>query len=101
MEKPRSFYGQINFDNLLAGVKSGKVQTSIVTRKDGSTFRAININVWVNEKPKYDQDASISLQNKEEFREEKNVYIGNLRYMESNVKEANAEDFNEEYDLAF
>lgn len=101
MEKPRSFYGQINYDSLLEGVKSGKVQTSIVTRKDGSTFRAININVWVNETPKYDQNASISLQNKEEFREEKSFYIGNLRYMESKVQEATPDNFVDENDLPF
>ncbi|MDR7712475.1 hypothetical protein [Riemerella anatipestifer] len=95
MEKSRNFYGQINFDKLLEGVKSGKVKTQIVEKKDGSKFRAVNINVWVNDEPKYNQDASISLQNKEEFQNEKNIYIGNLKYMTSKVTEATAEDFSD------
>lgn len=101
MEKPRSFYGQINYDALLEGIKSGKIVAKIVERKDGTKFRAVDINVWVNEQRKYNADASISLQNKEEFREEKKQYIGNLRYMESKVQEAFVDDFQDEDDLPF
>ncbi|SDE00967.1 hypothetical protein [Riemerella columbipharyngis] len=96
MEKSKNLYGQINFDELINAVRSGKVKTSIVTKKDGTKFRAINVNVWINEVPKFGQDASITTQNKKEYKEEKNYYIGNLKFIESKVKEASPDDFEED-----
>ena len=98
MENKKHFYGQINFDELINAIKTGKIETKVIERKDKSTFRIININVWVNDERKYDNDASISLQFKKEFQEEKKIYIGNLRYMEQKSREANTEDFTEKDD---
>lgn len=61
-------YGSLNYDALLKAVKSGKVKTF----KTDSGVRLVNINVWVNDEPdKYDNDASIQVQFKDEFKEEK------------------------------
>ncbi|WP_312306514.1 hypothetical protein [Chryseobacterium sp.] len=70
------FYGSINYDALLNAIKTGKVKTF----KSTSGVRLVNINVWVNDQPdKFDNDASIQVQLKDEFRTEKGDYIGNLR----------------------
>lgn len=70
------FYGSINYDALLNAIKAGKVKTF----KSASGVRLVNINVWVNDQPdKFDNDASIQVQLKDEFRSEKGDYIGNLR----------------------
>lgn len=101
METKKHFYGQINYDALIDAIKTGKISTKIIERKDKTTFRVIDINVWVNDEPKYDNAASISLQLKEEFREEKKPYIGNLKYITSKVQEATTEDFTKDDDLPF
>ena len=58
------------------------------------------MNVWVNDEPDaHDNDASIQLQLKDEFRAEKKPYIGNLRkYVKKEPTEAKADDFQEEDD---
>ena len=93
-------YGSLNYDALLKAVKSGKVKTF----KTESGVRLVNINVWVNDEPdKYDNDASIQVQFKDEFKEEKADYVGNLKkYVKKEPKEASANDFpDEDDDLPF
>ncbi|MEA1849242.1 hypothetical protein U9K52_09985 [Chryseobacterium sp. MHB01] len=92
-------YGSLNYDALLKAVKSGRVKVF----KTESGVRLININVWVNDEPdKYDNDASIQVQLKDEFKEEKADYVGNLRkYVKKELKEGSSEDFNDDDDLPF
>lgn len=92
-------YGSLNYDALLKAVKSGKVKTF----KTESGVRLINVNVWVNDEPdKYDNDASIQVQYKDEFKEEKADYVGNLKkYVKKEPKEASANDFSDDDDLPF
>jgi hypothetical protein len=89
-------FGSINYDALLKAVKSGKVKTF----KTESGVRLININVWLNDTPdNYDNDASIQVQFKDEFREEKADYIGNLRkYVKKDPNPATAEDYKDDDD---
>lgn len=89
-------YGSINYDALLKSIKSGKVKTF----KTESGVRLININVWVNDEPdKYDNDASIQVQLKDDFKEEKGDYIGNLKkYVKKELQEGNKDDFNNDDD---
>ena len=69
-------YGSLNFSALKTALKTGKVKT--FTTESG--VQLININVWINDQPdNYDNDASIQVQFKDEFREEKQPYIGNLK----------------------
>ena len=42
-------YGSINFDELLAQIRTGTINTEIVTRKNGETFRSVSLNIWVND----------------------------------------------------
>lgn len=98
------YFADLNYDALLKAVKTGKVNTEIITRKDGSTFRKINLNLWVNSEPdQFKNDGSIQAQMKPEHREEKH-YLGNLRkYTPKAPEEAPAEVFTkeEEDDLPF
>lgn len=89
-------YGSINYDALLKAVKSGKVKTFI----SASGVRLININVWLNDQPdNYDNDASIQVQMKDEFKEEKADYIGNLRkHKKKEPVQATPEDFKDNDD---
>jgi hypothetical protein len=94
-------YGSINYDELLNQIKTGKINTSIVTRQNGETFRSVGINVWVNdEEDQYGNVAGVQLQLKKEAREtgEKAPYIGNLKLHSPKVKEATANDFQDEDD---
>ena len=94
-------YGSINFDDLLNQLKTGNIETQIVTRKDGTTFRSVNINVWVNDtEDQYGNTASVQLQLKKEIREkgEKAPYIGNLKLNTPKVQEGTANDFKDEDD---
>lgn len=98
------YYGSINYDELLKAVKSGNAKTSIVTRQNGETFRAVDVNVWINEAPdQYKNDGSISVQLKKEAydRGEKGPYIGNLKKSTPTVIEADPNAFNDEDDLPF
>lgn len=94
-------YGSINYDALLKAIKTGKVKTF----QTESGIRLININVWINDQPdNFDNDASIQVQFKEEFREDKADYIGNLKkYVKKEPKEVGAEAFSsyEDEDLPF
>ena len=99
-------YGSINFDDLLNQLKTGNIETQIVTRKDGTTFRSVNINVWVNDtEVQYGNMASVQLQLKKEIRDkgEKAPYIANLKLHTPKVQEGTANDFPKEEgdDLAF
>lgn len=99
-------YGSINYDALLDQLRTGNIETQIVTRKDGTTFRSVNINVWVNdEEDQYGNVASIQLQLKKEVRDkgEKSPYIGNMKLHTPTVQEGTAEDFakSEDDDLPF
>ena len=69
-------YGSLNFSALKTALKTGKVKT--FTTKSG--VQLINVNVWINDQPdNYNNDASIQVQLKDEFKEEKSPYIGNLK----------------------
>lgn len=95
------FYGSINYDELLAAAKSGKASIKKVTKKDGSTFRAIDINVWINDKPdQFGRDGAVVVQvNEEAYKAgEKGVYIANLKKSTPTVQEASADDFNDDID---
>lgn len=95
------FYGSINHDEYMAFLKSGKAKVNIVTRKDGSTFRSVDVNVWINEKPdQFKNDGSILVQtNEEAFKAgEKGAYIANIKRSTQAVKEATADDFNDDID---
>lgn len=90
-------YGSINYDALLEALKTGKIKT-FRTEKG---VRLVNINVWVNDEPdKYDNDASIQLQLKDDYSntDEKNPYIGNLKKHKQKIYEATAQDFQDETD---
>lgn len=95
MQKPLSFYGQINYTKLKEAMKSGKIVGQKVQTKDGEQL-FININVWVNEEAdQYNNNASIQCQlNKEayEAKEKNTYYIGNLRYQTPSTKDATTED---------
>ena len=99
-------FGSINFDELLNQIKTGKMNTQVITRENGETFRSVGISVWVNdEEDKYGNTASVQLQLKKEVRDqgEKAPYIGNLKLHTPKVKEGSAEDFSndEDDDLPF
>lgn len=98
------YFGQINYDELLETLKSGKANTQIVERKDGTKFRAVDVNIWLNaQKDQFGQDGSIQIGMKEEHRSEKH-YLGNLRkFTPKPPEEAKAETFaqEEDDDLAF
>lgn len=89
-------FGSINYDALVKAIKSGKVKTF----QTESGVRLVNINVWVNDEPdKYDNDASIQVQMKEEFKEEKGDYIGNLKkYVKKEPKAIDGEEFFDDQD---
>ena len=94
-------YGSINFDELLAQIRTGTINTEIVTRKNGETFRSVSLNIWVNDQEdQYGNIASVQLQLKKENRDkgEKSPYIGNLKQYTPKVQEGTAEDFKEEDD---
>ena len=94
-------YGSINYDELLNQIKTGKINTTIVTRQNGETFRSIGINVWVNDdEDNYGNVAGVQLQLKKEVREagEKAPYIGNLKLHTPKVQEASANDFKDDDD---
>ena len=56
-------YGSINFDELLAQIRTGTINTEIVTRKNGETFRSVSLNIWVNDQEdQYGNIASVQLQ---------------------------------------
>ena len=56
-------YGSINFDDLLNQLKTGNIETQIVTRKNGETFRSVSLNIWVNDQEdQYGNIASVQLQ---------------------------------------
>ena len=92
-------YGSINFDELLAQIRTGTINTEIVTRKNGETFRSVSLNIWVNDQEdQYGNIASVQLQLKKENRDkgEKSPYIGNLKQHTPKVQEGTAEDFPKE-----
>ena len=63
-------YGSINFDELLAQIRTGTINTEIVTRKNGETFRSVSLNIWVNDQEdQYGNIASVQLQLKKENRD--------------------------------
>jgi len=95
------FFGSINYDELLKALKSGTAKTSIVTRKDGATFRTVDVNVWINEETdQYKNDGSISVQLKKEAYEagEKGAYIGNIKKSVQSVQDAPSDAFADEPD---
>ena len=56
-------YNSINFDELLAQIRTGTINTEIVTRKNGETFRSVSLNIWVNDQEdQYGNIASVQLQ---------------------------------------
>lgn len=90
--KNKRFYGSINFDALLSAIKNEKVKTY-----KNEKARFVNINVWINTEPdQYDNDGAIQLQLKEDFKDEKSVYIGNLREAKPKITEATPKDFEQE-----
>ena len=99
-------YGSINFDELLAQIKTGTINTQVVTRQNGEKFRSVSINIWVNDQEdQYGNIASVQLQLKKENRDkgEKSPYIGNLKQHTPKVQEGTANDFpkDEDEDLPF
>lgn len=58
------------------------------------------MNVWVNDEPDaHDNDASIQLQLKDEFRAEKKPYIGNLRkYVKKELQEVSSAEIIDDVD---
>lgn len=89
---PQSFYGSINFDSLLNGLKSGELKTFV--NAEGKRF--ININIYVNdEDDKYGNRGSVSVPLKEEFQTDnhKRYYIGNIKLSTPQIKEGTAQDF--------
>lgn len=72
----KRYYGSINFDALVQGIKNGQVATHVTERGK----RYVNISVWVNDEPdQYGNEGSLQLVNKKEFMDEKKIYIGNIR----------------------
>lgn len=95
-DKPLSFYGQIDYTELKEALKAGKVQATWVDTQKGKRLM-VNLNVWVKEEAdQYQQNASIQLQHKVEFRSEKAPYIGNLKYQKPKVTEASQESITNE-----
>ena len=92
-------YGSINFDELLAQIKTGTINTQVVTRQNGETFRSVSLNIWVNDQEdQYGNIASVQLQLKKENRDkgEKSPYIGNLKLYTPKIQEGTANDFPKE-----
>lgn len=92
------YYGSINFDSLLIAIKSGQV----ATYKSDKGTRYVNVNIWINAEPnQYGHHGSIQLSNKEEYRNEKSIYIGNLKKAEPKISEATPQDFLDLDDVPF
>ncbi|MEI7486434.1 MAG: hypothetical protein WCJ72_03315 [Chryseobacterium sp.] len=95
--KPLSFYGQIDYTELKEALKTGKVKASWVDFKTKGKRLMVDINVWVKEEAdQYHNNASIQVQNKTEFQNENQAYIGNLKYKKPKVTEASAESVSNE-----
>ena len=93
--KPLSFYGQIDYTELQEALKTGKVKASWVNLKKGKHLM-VDINVWVkDEADQFNNNAAIQVQNKPEFQNENQAYIGNLKYKKPKAAEATAESISE------
>ena len=90
-------YGSINFDELLAQIKTGTINTQVVTRQNGETFRSVSINIWVNDQEdQYGNIASVQLKKENRDKGEKSPYIGNLKLYTPKIQEGTANDFPKE-----
>lgn len=81
MSNKTNFYGQINYTRLVEAMKSGKVAGKRIQTKNGPQV-VVDINVWVHDEPRFNQDASIQCQlNKEAYEagEPNPFYIGDLK----------------------
>lgn len=97
MPKPLSFYGQLNYTQIKAALKSGHIKAQRIQTKNGEEI-VFSINVWVHEEAdQYHNNAAIQMElTKIAF--ENNVknsfYIGNLKYKAPTSKEATSADVN-------
>ncbi|AZA49559.1 hypothetical protein EG346_15850 [Chryseobacterium carnipullorum] len=90
--KPLSFYGQIDYTELREALKTGKVKATWVEFKNKGKRLMVDINVWVKEEAdQYQHNASIQVQNKEEFQSDNKAFIGNLKYKKPKAVEASPE----------
>ena len=107
--KPLSFFGQLNFTQIKAELKSGHVKAQKIQTKNGEEI-VFDINVWVHEEAdQYNNNASVQLSLKKEAFEggvKNTFYIGNLKYKVPMATEATAADLqknigDEDDDLPF
>ena len=95
--KPLSFYGQLNYTQIQAGLKSGHIKAQKIQTKDGEQI-VFNINVWVHEEAdQYHNNAAVQMELKKESFEnnvKNSYYIGNLKYKVPTATEATAADIN-------
>ena len=93
--KPLSFYGQLDFTELQEALKTGKVKANWVDLKKGRHLM-VDINVWVkDEADQYNNNAAIQVQNKSEFQNENQAYIGNLKYKKPKTAVASSESISD------
>ena len=91
-------FGSICHTDYMEMLKSGNFEA--VKAENGKVY--VRVKVWINSQvDKYGNVASVQLEKKEQFREDKdiNTYIGNLKRSEPKVKDTTPEDF--EDDLEF
>lgn len=95
----KNYYGSINYTELVEMLRTGKYKT-FKSDKTGKIY--VNVSIWINDKEDmYGNKASIQLQTKDEFRDEKlNRYIANLKEAERSFNEASTNDFEDFEDFA-
>lgn len=96
-QKPLSFYGQLNYTEIMAALKSGMIKAQKIQTKKGEQI-VFDVNVWVHEEAdEYNNNASVQMSlTKEAFENnQKNTfYIGNLKYKLPTAVSATNEDIN-------
>lgn len=94
MQKPLSFYGQLNFTQIKAALKSGHIKASRIQTKNGEEI-VFDINVWVHDQAdQYNNNAAVQMSLKKESFEanvKNTFYIGNLKYQIPKVENATQE----------
>lgn len=108
MSKPLSFFGQLNYTQIQAALKSGHIKAQRIQTKNGEEI-VFGINVWVHdEADQYNNNAAVQVELSKEAYENnvKNTYyIGNLKYKAPTAKDITADDIskvvNDDDDLPF